>query len=137
MKSWDDEALDDIDLNFTQPTPEPQVNSSEVLDSLEYTLIEFSRHQRDILHVHEQSLHHQTEYTKTFFQLMQQQNLLWGNSQFTEQQPPIQQLAISSSERSIMRFHDHQAETLRIHEQYLNYQQEYTQNFFQLLQQQY
>ncbi len=33
-----------------------------------------------------------------------------------------------------MRFHDHQGDTLRIHEKYLKYQQEYTQNYFQLLQ---
>jgi acyl carrier protein len=105
----------------------------KIIDSLEYTLIEFNRHQRSVLQVHEQSLQHQIEYTKTFFHLMQQQQALWGNGKFTQEQAQTQQLAISSSERSMMRFHDHQAESLRIHEQYLNYQQEYTNQFFQLI----
>jgi acyl transferase domain-containing protein/acyl carrier protein/NAD(P)-dependent dehydrogenase (short-subunit alcohol dehydrogenase family) len=126
------------ELNLKPPQPNPELPLSQrVIDSLEYTLIEFNRHQRDILQVHEQSLQHQTEYTKTFFQLMQQQHLLWGNNKFTEQQAQTKQIALSSSERNIMRFHDHQAETLRIHEQYLNYQHDYTHDFFQLLQQQY
>ncbi|MBW4617259.1 MAG: acyltransferase domain-containing protein, partial [Desmonostoc vinosum HA7617-LM4] len=125
-----------LDMPSLQPK-EPNVNYQRVIDSLEYTLIEFNRYQRSVLQVHEQSLKHQTEYTQTFFQLMQQQQLLWGNSKLTEQQNQTQQLAISSSERSLMRFHDHQAETLRVHNQYLHYQQEYANQFFQFLQQQY
>jgi acyl transferase domain-containing protein len=117
--------------NNTAATP----NYQRAIDNLEYTLIEFNRHQRQILQVHEQSLKNQTEYTKTFFDLMQQQYLLWGDGKFGEQQPQAQQLAISSSERSMIRFHEHQGDTLRIHQQYLNYQQEYTDNFFQLVQQ--
>ncbi|RUR83064.1 type I polyketide synthase [Chlorogloeopsis fritschii PCC 9212] len=116
--------------------PEPQ-NYQLVLDSLEYTLIEFNRHQRDILRVHEQSLQHQTEYTKTFFQLMQQQNSLLKNSQSALPQTENKHIGLSYAERSIMRFHEHQGETLRVHEQYLNHQTEQTKNFFQLLQQQY
>ncbi|UKP00687.1 acyltransferase domain-containing protein [Nostoc sp. UHCC 0870] len=118
-----------------ESTSEVSMSYQKIIDSLEYTLIEFNRHQRSVLQVHEQSLKHQTEYTKTFFQLMQQQQALWGNAKFTEEQAQTQQLAISSSERSMMRFHDHQAESLRIHEQYLNYQQGYTNQFFQLIQQ--
>nr|WP_193195918.1 type I polyketide synthase [Nostoc sp. MG11] len=133
-KSVNKKQSEKLDINPPQPSSDP---SQRAIDSLEYTLIEFNRHQRSVLQVHEQSLKHQTEYTKTFFQLMQQQQSLWGNGKFTEQQAQTQQLALSSSERSIMRFHDHQAETLRVHEEYLNYQQEYTKNFFQLLQQQY
>ncbi|PLZ38280.1 hypothetical protein CBP27_09630, partial [Fischerella thermalis WC542] len=112
-------------------------NYQLVLDSLEFTLIEFNRHQRDILRVHEKSLLHQTEYTKIFFQLMQQQNLLLGNSKFPHQHADTKQIIISYSERSIMRFHQHHGETLRVHEQYLNHQTEQTKNFFQLLQQHY
>ncbi|MBD2387201.1 type I polyketide synthase [Cylindrospermum sp. FACHB-282] len=109
----------------------------KVIDSLDFSLTEFSRQQRDILNVHEQSLQYQTEYTKTFLELMQQQHSFLGNGQLVEQQTPTQQLAISSSERSIMRFHDHQTDTLRIHERYLNYQHDYTNNYFQLIQQHY
>ncbi|MEA5503216.1 beta-ketoacyl synthase N-terminal-like domain-containing protein [Halotia wernerae UHCC 0503] len=135
-KSMNNGQSNGLDVKPPQPCPELPL-SQRVIDSLEYTLIEFNRHQRDILQVHEQSLQYQTEYTKTFFHLMQQQHLLWGNHKFTEQQAQTQQIALSSSERNIMRFHDHQAETLRIHEQYLNYQHDYTHDFFQLLQQQY
>ncbi|MFQ4140979.1 SDR family NAD(P)-dependent oxidoreductase [Chlorogloeopsis sp. ULAP02] len=120
-----------------QPNPQIPQNYQLVLDSLEYTLIEFNRHQRDILRVHEQSLQHQTEYTKTFFQLMQQQNSLLKNSQSAFPQTENKQIALSYAERSIMRFHEHQGETLRVHEQYLNHQTEHTKNFFQLLQQHY
>ncbi|MTJ12554.1 SDR family NAD(P)-dependent oxidoreductase [Anabaena sp. UHCC 0187] len=115
---------------------QPQ-NHEKVIHSLENFITEFSRQQRDIIHVHEQSLQNQTEYTKTFSQLMQQQYSLLGNSELTEHQSQTQQLAISNSERNMMRFHDHQGDTLRIHEQYLKYQQEYTQHYFQLLQQQF
>jgi len=113
---------------------QPQ-NYEKVIHSLENFITEFSQQQRDIIHVHEQSLHSQTEYTKTFSQLMKQQYSLLENSETTEHQAKIQELIISSSERNMMRFHDHQGDTLRIHEKYLKYQQEYTQNYFQLLQQ--
>ncbi len=130
---------------YPQATPKTQMQtSSEVtqnyqllLDSLEYSLIEFNRNQRDTLRVHEQSLKHQTEYTKTFFQLMQQQNSLLVNDKFPHQDAETKQIALSYSERSIMRFHEHHGETLRVHEQYLNDQTEHTKKYFQLLQQHY
>ncbi|MEI6442263.1 MAG: SDR family NAD(P)-dependent oxidoreductase [Nostocales cyanobacterium ELA583] len=115
---------------------QPQ-NYEKVIHSLENFIAEFSQQQRDIIHVHEQSLHNQTEYTKTFSQLMQQQYSLLGNNEVTQHQSETHQLAISNSERNMMRFHDHQGDTLRIHEQYLKYQQKYTQDYFQLLQQHY
>ncbi|MBK1986540.1 SDR family NAD(P)-dependent oxidoreductase [Sphaerospermopsis aphanizomenoides BCCUSP55] len=115
----------------------PLPNYDRVLDSLEHSLAEFTRQQRDVMHVHEQSLQNQTEYTKTFYELMQQQYALLGNTEVNEYQAQTQQLAISSSERNMMRLHDHQADTLRIHEKYLDYQQDYANNYFQLLQQHY
>ncbi|WP_413175988.1 SDR family NAD(P)-dependent oxidoreductase [Anabaena azotica] len=108
-------------------------NYDRVIDSLEHSLAEFTRQQRDVMHVHEQSLQNQTEYTKTFYELMQQQYSLLGNGEINECQAQTQQLAISSSERNMMRLHDHQADTLRIHEKYLNYQQDYANNYFLLL----
>ncbi|MEH1965741.1 SDR family NAD(P)-dependent oxidoreductase [Nostoc sp.] len=137
VKSVQNGQLDQLDIKSLQPSPELPLSYLRAIDNLEYTLIEFNRHQHEILQVHEQSLNHQTEYTKTFFQLMQQQHALWGSGKFSEPQTQTQQLVVSSSERSIMRFHDHQTDSLRIHEQYLNHQQEYTNNFFQLLQRHY
>ncbi|WP_138505647.1 type I polyketide synthase [Nostoc sp. PA-18-2419] len=137
VKSVQNGQSDQVDIKSLQTNTEIPLNYLRAIENLEYTLIEFNRHQHDILQVHEQSLNHQTEYTKTFFQLMEQQHGLWKNSKFNESPIPTQQLIVSSSERSIIRFHDHQGESLRIHEQYLNYQQEYTHNFFQLLQRHY
>ncbi|MFS0516071.1 SDR family NAD(P)-dependent oxidoreductase [Nostoc sp. UIC 10607] len=137
VKSVQNGQSDQLDIKSLQPSPELPLSYLRAIDNLECTLIEFNRHQHDILQVHEQSLNHQTEYTKTFFQLMQQQHALWGNGKFSEPQTQTQQLVVSSSERSIMRFHEHQTDSLRIHEQYLNHQQEYTNNFFQLLQRHY
>ncbi|QKQ74166.1 type I polyketide synthase [Nostoc sp. TCL240-02] len=137
VKSGQNGQSDQLEMKSLQPSPELPLSYLRAIDNLEYTLIEVNRHQHDVLQVHEQSLNHQTEYTKIFFQLMEQQHALWGNGKFSEPHTETQQLVVSSSERSIMRFHDHQTDSLRIHEQYLNYQQEYTNNFFQLLQRHY
>ncbi len=130
----DERSATSSNEKLEQAEIQPQ-NYEKVIHSLENFITEFSQQQRDIIHVHEQSLHSQTEYTKTFSQLMQQQYSLLENNETTEHQAKTQELIISSSERNMMRFHDHQGDTLRIHEKYLKYQQEYTQNYFQLLQQ--
>ena len=50
---------------------------------------------------------------------------------------PNEKLKIESFERIMMRFYDHQAEVLNIHEQYLKTQLESSQHFFRLMQPQY
>ena len=130
----DNTPTNSLNSKLEEIKSQPQ-NYEKVIHSLENFITEFSQQHRDIINVHEQSLHNQTEYTKTFFQLMQQQYSLLGNSELTEDQSQNQQLVISSSERNMMRFHDHQGDTLRIHEQYLKYQHEYSHDYFQLLQQ--
>jgi len=136
-----------VDLNSaspepirTQPMSESSSNSASlnyqrVLDSLEYSLAQFSQHQTQTLHVHEQYVNSQMEYAKIFFHLMQQQNCLFSNSNSAHQQAETNSSVLESLERNMMRFHDHQAETLRLHEQSLNHQVEYSKNFFQLIQQ--
>ncbi|WP_293108294.1 phosphopantetheine-binding protein, partial [Moorena sp. SIOASIH] len=132
-------------LALTQPalesnmasTPTLSVNSQRLLESLEYSLKLFSQHQGETLQVHGQYLNNQLEYAKTFFQLMQQQHSLFGNSNGTDQQAQTKQVVLQSLERSMMQFHQHQGQTLNVHEQYLNHQLEYTKNFFQLVKQQY
>ena len=130
----DNKPTNSLNSKLEEIKIQPQ-NYEKVIHSLENFITEFSQQHRDIINVHEQSLHNQTEYTKTFSQLMQQQYSLLGNSELTEDQSQNQQLVISSSERNMMRFHDHQGDTLRIHEQYLKYQHEYSHDYFQLLQQ--
>ncbi|WP_016950935.1 type I polyketide synthase [Anabaena sp. PCC 7108] len=117
-------------------TPNQQINFQKVLESLENLLNQFQHNQSDNLQIHGTYLNHQMEYAKTFFQLMQQQNALFINSQSSET-AQLKQVVIESFERSMMQFHNQQSETLRIHEQYLQEQVEYTKNFFQLIQQEY
>ncbi|MEA5576662.1 beta-ketoacyl synthase N-terminal-like domain-containing protein, partial [Anabaena sp. UHCC 0451] len=117
-------------------TPDKQHNFHQVLESLENLLNQFQENQSDNLEIHGTYLNHQMEYAKTFFQLMQQQNALFINSKPSET-AQLKQVVMETFERSMMQFHSQQTETLRIHEQYLREQVEYTKNFFQLIQQEY
>ncbi|MEA5550397.1 beta-ketoacyl synthase N-terminal-like domain-containing protein [Anabaena cylindrica UHCC 0172] len=117
-------------------TPDKNMNFQQVLESLEKLLNQFQHNQGDNLEIHGTYLSHQMEYAKTFFQLMQQQNALFTNSQ-TSETAQLKQVVMETFERSMMQFHNQQSETLRIHEQYLQEQVEYTKNFFQLIQQEY
>ncbi|MBG1267074.1 type I polyketide synthase [Nostoc sp. WHI] len=120
-----------------QPTPEKLTNYQQLLESLEYLLTQFQENQAENLQVHGTYLNHQMEYAKAFFQLMQQQNSLLSESKSTEETAKMKLIVMESLERSMMQFHSQQGETLRIHEQYLQEQLEYTKNFFQLIQQEY
>ncbi|WP_373525238.1 beta-ketoacyl synthase N-terminal-like domain-containing protein [Nostoc sp.] len=120
-----------------QPTPEKLTNYEQLLASLEYLLTQFQENQAENLQVHGTYLNHQMEYAKAFFQLMQQQNSLLSESKSTEETAKLKLVVMESLERSMMQFHSQQGETLRIHEQYLQEQLEYTKNFFQLIQQEY
>ncbi len=121
-----------------QTTPEKPGNYQRMLESLEYLLTQFQQNQADNLQVHGTYLNHQMEYTKTFFQLMQQQHSLLANAKSSVETASQLKLVVKESvERSMMQFHAQQSETLRIHEQYLLEQVEYAKNFFQLIQQEY
>ncbi|KOP25589.1 polyketide synthase [Hapalosiphon sp. MRB220] len=117
--------------------PDKLVNYQKVLESLEYVLTQFQQNQGENLQVHSHYLNHQMEYAQTFFQLMQQQNSLLANSKNSPEAANLKPRIIESLDRSMMQFHAQQSETLRIHEQYLKDQVEYTKNFFQLVQQEY
>ena len=120
-----------------QPTPEKPVNYQTALESLEYLLTQFQKNQTENLQVHGTYLQHQMEYTRAFFQLMQQQNAVFNNSKSLAEAAQLQVFVKQSLERGMMQFHTHQGETLRIHERYLLEQLEYSKNFFQLIQQEY
>ncbi|MEH2181460.1 beta-ketoacyl synthase N-terminal-like domain-containing protein [Nostoc sp.] len=120
-----------------QPVPEKLTNYEQLLASLEYLLTQFQENQAENLQVHGTYLNHQMEYAKAFFQLMQQQNSLLSESKSTAETAKMKLVVMESLERSMMQFHSQQGETLRIHEQYLQEQLEYTKNFFQLIQQEY
>ncbi|UKO96529.1 type I polyketide synthase [Nostoc sp. UHCC 0870] len=118
-------------------TPEKLENFQRVLTSLEYLMTQFQQNQTENLQVHGTYLNHQMEYTKAFFQLMQQQNALFANAKTSQEAAQLKLVVMESLERSMMQFHSQQGETLRIHEKYLQEQLAYAQNFFDLIQQQY
>jgi acyl carrier protein len=83
--------------------------------------------------VHNQFLANDGEYVRGFTQLVQQElNLLSSNSspQALEQLNQVFQ----TLERSMDQFHQHQAETLHVHEQYLRSQAELTEQVLQFFQ---
>lgn len=94
------------------------------MQSLERGLANFYNHQNETLRIHEQFLNNQSEYSRSFFQIMQQQ----AQSGMNTIPPEVSQ--------SIAHFHSHQGETLRIHEQYLRHQTEYAKYSFELIRQQ-
>lgn len=119
----------------TPPMSDTSVNSPRFLEGFEHSLAQLNHHQSQVLQVHSQYLSHQMESTRLFFHLMQQQNLLFTNHQ-PGQSPEVQLAVLQSVEHSMTRFHDHQSETLRIHQQSLQHQAEYTQHLFALTQRQ-
>ncbi|QLE59067.1 type I polyketide synthase [Nostoc sp. TCL26-01] len=118
-------------------TPENLANCQRVLESLEYLTTQFQQNQAENLQVHGTYLNHQMEYTKAFFQLMQQQNALFANAKSSQEAAQLKLVVMESLERSMVQFHSQQGETLRIHEKYLQEQVAYARNFFELIQQQY
>jgi len=100
--------------NLTTSTP----LAASLLESLAET-------QRENLRTHQQYLNNQAEYARTFQQLTLQQQTLMSNLSMEAQ---------NSLERSMMRFHDHQTDTLQVHAQYLQQQNEQSQAFINLIQ---
>lgn len=108
--------------------PDPQ---TAVL--LEKSLSQFQAQQSEAVRVQERYLQNEAEYGRVFAQLTQLEVSLFANGT-----PPPQALqALEMLERSMARFHDHQAETLRVHEQYMRSQAEFSQGFMHLVQQQF
>ncbi|WP_044290865.1 type I polyketide synthase [Rivularia sp. PCC 7116] len=132
------QSISKLNMHMQSKSNEPKsnqpINYEQVLESLEYVLTQFGQNQNENLQVHAQYLNHQVEYIKTFFQLMQQQNSLFAK---TESGETLKPKIIDSLERGMVQFHSHQGDTLRVHEQYLQHQVEYTKNFFQHIQQEY
>ena len=122
----------------TATTPqqtEPPMKDQRLLESLESSLEQINQYQKETLHLHHQYLNYQIEATKIFFHLIQQQSNLLANGNGDRQIAETNAM-MQSLERGLIRFQDHQAETLRVHERSLNDHSEYVKNFFQLIQSQ-
>ena len=120
--------------NSPKPSHAAEIPLERILGSLEYSLSQFHLSQQETLEVHKQYLQYQSQYTQTFFQLMQQQNQLWTNVQTASGDSQVKSTVLETAERSLMKFQEHQGNTLRVHEQYLNHQAKYVHNFFLLTQ---
>ncbi len=107
------------------PARNPVQGSERVLESLEKGLDLFFKHQGETLKVHEQYLNHHLEYTRTFYDLMRQQSSLPGGG--------LPERMTDALERSMAGFHEHQGETLRVHEQYLKSQAEVSKSALDVL----
>ncbi|MFH2129800.1 MAG: beta-ketoacyl synthase N-terminal-like domain-containing protein [bacterium] len=114
----------ETEITITPQTDQRREGSVFAIETLERNLANFHHHQSETLHLHEQFLNSQSEYSRSFFQIMQQQ--LQAGS--TAMSPEVAQ--------SIAQFHKHQGDTLHIHEQYLQQQAAYSQNSFEILRQQ-
>ncbi len=104
-------------------------DGQQALEGVEQRLALFYKHQSETLQVHEQYLNNNMEYTKTFFELMRQQYSLLSNS------PQVR--VPGSVERSMIMFHNHQGETLRVHEGYLRNQAEVSKSALQIMEKQF
>jgi acyl carrier protein/NAD(P)-dependent dehydrogenase (short-subunit alcohol dehydrogenase family) len=98
---------------------------------LEANLVQFGNYQAGTAQAHEQYLNNQATYTKGFYQLMQEQQRLLLNPALTPA-PGV----VESLERNMLRFHDYQSETLRVHDHYLQQQAAFSSQVFQLINQQ-
>ncbi len=98
------------------------------LESVERVLDRFFRHQGETLQIHEQYLNQHREYTRTFYDLLRQQPSSRGEGGPPGAMP-------KGVERSLTLFHNHQAETLRVHEQYLRTQAEISRSAIEIFRQ--
>jgi acyl transferase domain-containing protein len=97
-------------------------------------LTQFQVHQSETARVHAQYLHNEEEYARTFTQLTQSGlNLLSNSSSAAPETLEHLVTVLQGLERSMAQFHEHQAETLRVHEQYLKNQETFSQNYLRLL----
>ncbi|NMC80706.1 MAG: acyltransferase domain-containing protein [Chloroflexi bacterium] len=118
--------------NGSSPLPSRPVVHSESVHPVDTALGEFQAHQDETLRVHEQYLRNEAEYGQVFARLAQMEMELLSRNGSAQQLESLR-LMLESLERSMMRFHDHQAETARIHAQYLEHQRELSRAFVDLM----
>ncbi|MBL4869103.1 MAG: SDR family NAD(P)-dependent oxidoreductase, partial [Pseudomonadales bacterium] len=117
------------DSNYAPVQSVNSINADRVAESIENSLTQFYRHQNETLKVHEQYLESPKEYSQTFATLMQQQMSLLADN------PGLEMPA--SIERSMTMFHQHQSDTLRVHERYLDNQADATSQTLDVMKEQY
>jgi acyl carrier protein len=101
-----------------------RIISQPVQPNVDRSLEHFYQHQNETLKVHDQFLKQQSEYSKSFMQIMLQQTQSTNPNAFS-----------ADVANSINQFHKHQSDTLRVHENYLNQQVSYSKESFQFIKQ--
>lgn len=115
----------------TTPTVGAQTTMPMNLDNqYENGLAQFQAHQSETLKLHEQYLNTEVEYARAFAQMTTLQANLVNQAGVNAQ--AILPL-FESLERNMARFHEHQAETLKIHQRYLETQASLSQSMLQVL----
>jgi len=121
----------DLPENYTTETALEQTspfdNLTQAIADQPVLASGFQSIQQDTLSVHNKFLENDIEYARIFNQLTQQQlGLLNGKSS----QADLEQInnILQTLDNSMMQFHQHQAETLRMHKQYLSNQAELLKN---------
>jgi acyl transferase domain-containing protein len=110
--------------------PPTETDMNAILQTLEHSFSEFREHQRETLRVHEQYTLGQSEYFRIFFDLTQQQQTLLAS-----QTLPTNVAEVLA--QNMLRFHEYQSETLRMHEHYMQQQTEVAQSLLEIIRQQY
>ncbi|MCD6286064.1 MAG: hypothetical protein J7M39_09155, partial [Anaerolineae bacterium] len=105
-----------------------------VLDGLERGLARSYDHQSETLRVHQQYLSNQAAYASIFAQLMQEESTLFSGDAPVSGQSDVLLQILQSLSHSVEQFHEHQAQTLTVHSQFLDQQSAYAQAFVDLLQ---
>lgn len=117
----------------TEKSTDIPVSSVQPVTDISNIFSSFQTIQQETLSVHKKYLDNDAEYIRLFSQLTQQElGLISGNSP----QAALEQIniALQTLDRSISQFHQHQTETLRIHEKYLNNQVELLNNLIRVSQ---
>jgi malonyl CoA-acyl carrier protein transacylase/acyl carrier protein/molecular chaperone GrpE (heat shock protein) len=112
------------------PVAASQVNPQEITKSAMTTqtqdpsvLKHVETIQNEITKIHQKFLENDQEFSRTFSRLTEQELTLAGSNTSPETLEQINNV-LQTLDRSLAQFHQHQAETTRIHEQYLNNQYE-------------
>ncbi|MBF0240214.1 MAG: SDR family NAD(P)-dependent oxidoreductase [SAR324 cluster bacterium] len=117
------------ELSSPQTVSNGSPQLERVIDSIEHSLSHFYTLQSETLRVHEKYLESPREYSRTFLELMKLQTTLVQNKADTQ--------VISNMEHGMDMFHNHQGETLRVHEQYLHTQADHSRSALELMREQY
>ncbi len=120
-------TIEPTSIESAQAVATVQVAGQQLVESIEHSIDKFYQNQTETLAVHEKYLESPKLYTETFKTLMEQQSAL---IQQGRELP-------ASIERSMQQFHEHQGETLRVHEHYLAGQASATQELLAEMKAQY